>query len=49
MTSFLGIDVGTTGCKVVAVDDQGIRQRGYEEGPRTIPEAGAVGAENELV
>ena len=49
MTSFLGIDVGTTGCKVVAVDDQGIRHRAYEEYPLSIPEPGAVELETEPV
>ena len=49
MPSLLGIDVGTTGCKVVVVDDQGIRHHAYEEYPLLIPEAGAAELETERV
>lgn len=49
MGSLLGIDIGTTGCKVVAVDDQGIRHRAYEEYPLSIPEFGAAELDTEYV
>lgn len=49
MASLLGIDVGTTGCKVVAVDHQGIQHRSHEEYPLTTPETGAAELDTDRV
>ena len=42
--SYLGIDVGTTGCKVVAFDEEGkIVAFSYREYPLYYPQTGWIG------